>query len=198
MLALIGALGVVLGLALGLSATPGRVTPLGDMSAPPVEPAAGAIAYDPNPAVRPAYVPLQASIEARMQLATSAPSAEYGRALFAALSCARTATGHPNLKLDDQLSQDAAALWSALMRKPDADIGALTRGKPFVAIVPLTLTQQPTDAYPAPAPDGPCAFGGIDVAQLDLGEARAVGIAVFVDPHPDDGLDDTSAVLVAR
>jgi hypothetical protein len=199
-LALIGALGVALGLLLGLRPTVGRVTLLGDTGAPPVHSGAVPAAYDVLPAVRPAYVPLQARVEARTQLATTSPSAEYGHALFTALSCARAESGRPDLTLDSQLSQDAAALWSALMREPGADIATLTRGQPFVAIVPLTLTQQPAepDAYPAPASDGPCAFGGTDVAQLDLGEARAVGIAVFVDPHPDDGLDDTSAVIVAR
>ena len=199
-LALIGALGVALGIFLGLRPSVGRVTLLGDTGAPPVHSGAVPAPYDVLPAVRPAYVPLQASVEARTQLATSTPSSEYGHALFTALSCTRAATGHPNLMLDSQLSQDAAALWSALIREPGSDIGTLTRGEPFVAIVPLTLTQQPAEpgAYPAPASDGACAFGGIDVAQLDLGGARAVGIAVFVDPHPDDGLDDTSAVIVAR
>jgi hypothetical protein len=199
-LALVGALGVALGLVFVLRPAAGRVTLLGDTSAPPIDSATVAVGYDPNPAVRPAYVPLQASAEARTQLATSAPSMEHQHALFTALSCVRGAAGRPTLTLDDQLSRDAATLWSALIREPHADIVALTRGYPFVTILPLTLTQQLMEpkAYPVPIPIGSCDFGGIDIAEVDLGDATTVGIAVFVDPHPDDGLDDSSAVIVAR
>ena len=168
------------------------LTLLGDIHAPPPATAA-------PPALQVAYESAPAEGEgievARAVTAGLAPSAAQQQTLFAALSCVREQRGQAPLVLDTGLSEGAASLWGALMRDPEADIAALIGGRyPYVSVVPITLAADRPDVTAAPA----CGTYATDVEALDLGDATTVGIAVFVDPEPGDGLDDSSAVIVAR
>jgi hypothetical protein len=187
---------VVIGLALmlliAMHPSLSGFTLLGDVSAP--SPALDA-------AREPAYPRLGQEREARQQGLTAdlPPSPKHREQLFAALACAREQRRQPALTLDADLSTEAAALWKALMRASAADIASLVAGRYHVVVVaPLTLeaAQAHADAYPAP--QQPCLMGATDIGQLDLGSATTVGIAVFPDPRPEDGLDDSSAIIIAR
>jgi hypothetical protein len=188
---------VVIGLALmlliAMHPSLSGFTLLGDVSAP--RPALDA-------AREPAYPRLgQPQHNTRQQGLTAdlPPSPKHREQLFAALACTREQRGQPALTLDADLSAEAAALWKALMRDSAADIASLVAGRyPVVVVAPLTLevAQAHADAYPAP--QHPCLMGATDIGQLDLGSATTVGIAVFPDPRPEDGLDDSSAVIIAR
>jgi hypothetical protein len=188
----------------------GRVL-LGDVNAaPPPAPSLAPAHSVAAPPVRPANHMLQADSQARVITADLAPDAAYQQPLLAALNCVRAQLGQPPLAHDPQLSADAAALWKTMMLQPNASLGGLVGDRYMVAgVVPLSLTdvlvaQPGTDAAEEgveqthTASTGSCVMGGADMALLDLSGVSAIGIAVFPDPRPDDGLDDSSAVIVAR
>jgi hypothetical protein len=180
-------------------------TLLGDVNAarPAALPASGSALAPPQ--VRPADSVRQAAPVARDTTADLQPSARYQEPLLAALNCAREQAGQAALTHDPQLSRAAAEMWRELVRHPSTTLATIAAGRyTQVTILPLTLAEPPAppDALAQDVmleqPQGPCVWGGIDITQVDLTGRTSVGVAVFPDPHPEDGLDDSSAVVVAQ
>lgn len=152
-------------------------------------------AHPANPAPR----PIAASLATDVREATRdwQPSAHHEAPLRAALDCARSLAGLPTLTHDPALAQEAAALWQAMVARPDVTLTNLARDRyVMVAVVPLALAAEPSENSASQA--SPCAFGDSDMAQFDLSGITTIGVAVFPDPQPADGLDDSSAIIVAR
>lgn len=179
-----------------------RFTLLGDVHAPAVPTSdAAPVGYAAAPQARPIADPLRTV--ARSVTADLLPDAHYQQALLVAVNCARLQQGEPPLVLDASLSQGAGGLWKQLMLQPDAALAELVDGRfTQVSIIPLTLiTGEPLEGAPVraePLPSDACVVGGTDLTAIDFRGLSAVGLAVFPDPNPDDGLDDSSAVIVAK
>jgi hypothetical protein len=174
-------------------ATSNSLTLLGDITAAR-EPTT--VPVDANSGLAPLPRPIAAHIDTadRTDAVEQAPDERLQEPLLAALNCVRAGAGQPKLVLDQQLSDDAAALWQALVARPKASLGDLA-GTRYVLVSVLALTLGDSAST---APGAPCSFGEVDMTMLDLQQANRVGIAVFPDPHPQDGLDESSAVLVAQ
>jgi hypothetical protein len=163
----------------------------------PVPPSTFSSGYEAQPRPRPIVSPLSSDV--RGVTAALQPSAQQQAPVLTALNCARAHAERPALRHDPKLSEEAASLWRALVTHPNVSLAELVRDRyTMVAIVPLTFA--PVEAVDA-ASDGsnvmaPCEIGEIDLTTLDLSDITTVGVAVFVDPQPEDGLDDSSAIII--
>lgn len=197
------AVAFVLALLAWLRPLPGTgFTLLGDVNAPVVPPrAAEPIGYTAEAQARPIAEPLRTT--ERSVTADLLPDAQYQEPLLGAVNCARMQQSEPSLVLDASLSKEAAGLWKQMMLQPDASLAELVAGRfSQVSIIPLTLTDvKPLEGETARAetlPTGACVMGGADLTAIDFRGVSTIGLAVFPDPYPDDGLDDSSAVIVAK
>jgi hypothetical protein len=130
------------------------------------------------------------------------PSDEYRAPLLAALNCARAQAGQSALGEELELSREAAALWRAMVAHPDVSPSELIGGKyTFVTVLPLSLAAVQSSEAITGASEvqvALCSLGGMDLSTLDLTGLSTVGVAVFADPRPEDGLDDSSAIIIAK
>lgn len=209
---LIGLVGAVVAVVLILRPGAGGFTLLGDVNAaPPAQTEADArYANAPTPAVRPGLNDTQADQGSREAAAAALqPDDQYQERVLTALNCARAQKQLPALPIDATLSDAAVALGRQLAARPDTSLADFARSRYTVAaVVPISFAQ-PVEPEPGAVTDpaleqpaaavGACDIGGVDATQLGLEEASAaIGIAVFPDPHPEDGWDDMSAVIVAK
>lgn len=189
---------LALGALLSLHTATGNAIPLGDANAERRDMVSQPILTTASPQARPIAAARLA--DARGVTADLQPSEAHLPPLMAALNCARTQSGQPAIGEDAALSKDAAALWRTMVERPDLSPASIIGSRyAFVAIVPLSLAAvQPADTAAAEAPVALCSFGGMDLSALDLAGLTTVGAAVFLDPQPEDGLDDSSAIIVAK
>jgi hypothetical protein len=90
-----------------------------------------------------------------------------------------------------------------MVAQPDVGLAALVQDRyTLVTIIPLALAPMVSEnsaASPQHASQTQaCVMGDSDMAQLDLSGITTIGVAVFPDPHPEDGLDDSSAIIVGK
>jgi hypothetical protein len=89
-----------------------------------------------------------------------------------------------------------------MVARPDVSPSELIDGKyAFVIVLPLSRADVQSSEAIAGASEAQvalCSLGGMDLSTLDLTGLSTVGVAVFADPRPEDGLDDSSAIIIAR
>jgi hypothetical protein len=192
----------LLGLIFSIDAVPSGFTALGNRDATRQrDPHVSLPRYDTAPLPRPIAAPI---LSARSGVtAHLPPSAEYHAPLLEALNCAREHAGLPALIHEPALDGEAAAVWQAMVAQPNVGLAALAQDRyTLVSIVPLTLASvvaEPSAASTQNALQAQrCVMRGTEMAQLDLSGITTIGVAVFPDPNPEDGLDDSSAIIVGK
>jgi hypothetical protein len=191
---------LALAIVLALRNAPAGLILLGDAGAARLTASTEAVPYLAPPQPRPIA---SARLSDERGITTHLPpSDEYRAPLLAALNCARAQAGQPALDEEPELSREAVALWRAMVARPDVSPSELIDGKyAFVIVLPLSLADVQSSEAIAGASEAQvalCSLGGMDLSTLDLTGLSTVGVAVFADPRPEDGLDDSSAIIIAR
>jgi hypothetical protein len=191
-----------LGFILSASGLPSGFTALGNRNGVRQEPQeTTSPRYGAAPLPRPIASPLSA--EERGISSALPPSEQYRAPLLQALDCAREHAGLPALAHQPELDSEASSLWQAMVAQPDKGLVVLVQDRyTLVAIIPLAIAPVPAESSTASTQDAlqvqRCVMGGTEMAQLDLSGITTIGVAVFPDPNPEDGLDDSSAIIVGK
>lgn len=173
--------------------------PLGDANAPRVELATAAPAISAPLTIRraapysvdPNSGPARPSSD-RALTATRLPDIQYQAAALAALQCA----GNSSIIHDAALDAAAADLWRATVAEAELELAAVAGTRfAYVAAVPVALAP---DLEPTDMTSAACRFGGMDFNQLTLDGVNRVGIAVFADTDLNDGMDDSTVMIVGQ
>ncbi len=192
--------GALAGVLRMLPPTPVAPVLLGDSAAPRAEPAAPAPLIADPPVIRPAAPartgpasgPARPGAD-RGLLATRLPDEGYAAPALAAIQCA---AGNGELARDTTLDDAAAGLWRATVAEPELELSTVAGNQyAYVAAVPVTLAP---GLESVTATGATCPFAGMDFSQLNLSGLSAVGVAVFADADLNDGMDDSTVMIVGR